>query len=168
MNQKLTIIFSSIVILIIALYFGLPFEFFNINLDRIANIIAILIVLFVFYKLLKLSKTLSGKVSKLTTRIILFIVFALYLLNGIWTVFFVTSNYYPIWQDLKIYTNSNNEKVVSEWRETSGSLYDYRYRKIYFENKIFRFSINYDKKKMSGNWNVYDVREKTKTKQNLN
>ena len=168
MNQKLILIYCTILILIVALFIGFPFEFFDINSDRIANIIAILVILFSFYKLIKLSKTLNGKVLKLTTRIILFIVFALYFLNGVWTVFFITSNYYPMWQDLEIYTNSSNEKVISEWRETSGSLYDYRYRKVYFENKILRLSIDYDKKKMNGEWNVYDVRKKTIAKKKLN
>jgi hypothetical protein len=168
MNQKISIIYSSLSILIIAFIIGFPFEFFNINADRVANIITILFVLFSFYKLLKLSKTLNGKILKLVTRIILLLVFALYFLNGIWTVFFLTSNYYPMWQDLEIYTNSNNEKVISEWREASGSLYDYRYRKVYFENKTFRFSIDYNKKKMNGEWNVYDVREKRTVKKNLN
>ena len=168
MNQKLIIIYSTILILIVFLFTGFPFEFFDINFDRIANIIAIIIVLFTFYKLIKLSKALSGKAIKLTTQIILFLVFALYFLNGIWTVFFITSNYYPMWQDLEINTNSNNEKIISEWRETSGSLYDWRHRKVYFENKTFRISVDYDKKKMNGEWNVYDVRKKTMTKKKLN
>lgn len=69
----------------------------------------------------------------------------------------------PVWQDLSIYTNRNGEKVISEWRETSGSIYDYRYRKIIGDFGQFRISYNYDKKKLKGLWTEYNVGNNTTT-----
>lgn len=68
-----------------------------------------------------------------------------------------------MWQDLFIYTNNKNEKVISQWRETSGSIYDYRDRKIIADYGQFRISFDCNAKKLKGVWTEYDTRNNTKT-----
>jgi len=62
-----------------------------------------------------------------------------------------------MWEDLSIYTNKDGEKVISEWRETSGSIYDYRYRKIIRDFGQFRISLEWNRKKMKGLWTEYII-----------
>ncbi len=62
-----------------------------------------------------------------------------------------------MWEDLSIYTNKDGEKVISEWRETSGSIYDYRYRKIIGDFGQFRISLEWNRKKMKGLWTEYII-----------
>ena len=68
-----------------------------------------------------------------------------------------------MWQDLFIYTNDKNEKVVSQWRETSGSIYDYRDRKIIADYGQFRISFDCNTKKLKGIWTEYDTRNNKTT-----
>ena len=65
-----------------------------------------------------------------------------------------------MWEDLSIYTNKDGEKVISEWRETSGSIYDYRYRKIIGDFGQFRISLEWNRKKMKGLWTEYIIYSK--------
>ena len=85
----------------------------------------------------------------------------------VFTMILTWSNYHPMWQDLKIYTNKRNEKVISQWRETSGSIYDYRDRKIIAEYSQFRISLNINTKNLAGIWTEYDVEKNSKTKINF-
>ncbi|MFV0151499.1 hypothetical protein OBJ95_13020 [Empedobacter falsenii] len=62
-----------------------------------------------------------------------------------------------MWQDLYIYTNDKNEKVISQWRETSGSIYDYRDRKIIADYGQFRISLNCNVKNLEGVWTEYNI-----------
>ena len=76
---------------------------------------------------------------------------------------FLTSGDNPVWQDLSIYTNKNGEKVISEWRETSGSIYDYRDRKIIGDFGQFRISFDCDRKMLKGLWTEYNIGDRTTT-----
>ena len=55
-----------------------------------------------------------------------------------------------MWKDTGIY-KKDNEIVVSQFRETSGSLWDFRNRKIIYETKKFRISYNYPEKCLKNN-----------------
>ena len=65
----------------------------------------------------------------------------------------------PIWEDVTIYKNKNKCKVISQFRETSGSIYDYRERLIFYEfSNNNRISIEWTKKRMHGIWNAEDLK----------
>jgi ribosomal protein L32E len=73
-----------------------------------------------------------------------------------------------MWQDLDVYTNNKKEKVISQWRRTSGSISDYRDRKIIGEFDQVRISFNYDKKKLKGLWYKHNIEKNTITKIDYN
>ncbi|MFI2742746.1 hypothetical protein ACG2LH_08405 [Zhouia sp. PK063] len=99
---------------------------------------------------------------------ILTILFTPYLIIGFYTALLSWSNDHQMWKDSKIYTNSKNEKVISQWRETSGSIYDYRDRKIIAEFGQFRISYNHDIKNLKGIWTEYDIKKNKTTKIHFN
>ena len=106
--------------------------------------------LFLFIVLFRQIWRLDKKVYKWTTFGLLTLLAIPYLFIGLWTALLTWSNYHPMWQDLFIYTNDKNEKVISQWRETSGSIYDYRDRKIIADYGQFRISFDCDAKKLEG------------------
>lgn len=68
-----------------------------------------------------------------------------------------------MWQDISVYTNINGDRVISQWRETSGSIYDYRKRKIIGDFGKFRISYDYYDKNMHGIWNEFDLEDNKST-----
>ena len=68
------------------------------------------------------------------------------------TTLLITSSYYPTWQDVNTYTNRTGDKLISQWRETSGSIYDYRVRKIIAEFTNFRISYEINANEVHGMW----------------
>ena len=72
-----------------------------------------------------------------------------------------SGNYHPMWQDISIYTNKDGDKVISEWRETSGSIYDYRDRKIFADLGQFRISFDCNRRKLKGDWREYNIESRT-------
>ena len=93
--------------------------------------------------------------------VILVPMFVIYSLIGLWTHLIGHSNG-PIWEDTHVFTNEKGQKIISQFRETSGSIYDYRERLIIYElaNKN-RISIAWTKKRMSGVWKVKDIEKDT-------
>jgi hypothetical protein len=168
MNKKLILIFFGLTFLTIALFVGTPFEFLNVPADKIANSITMILFLLLFIILFRQIKQLDNKVFKWTTFGLLTIIAIPYFFIGIWTTLLTWSNYHPMWQDLFIYTNDKNEKVISQWRETSGSIYDYRDRKIIADYGQFRISFDCNVKKLKGVWTEYDTRNNTTTIINFN
>jgi hypothetical protein len=72
----------------------------------------------------------------------------------------ISHDHGPIWEDQQIYTNQNGTKVIYQFRETSGSIYDYRERLILHEfSNGNRISIEWKKKLMHGTWIVKDLRK---------
>ena len=154
--KNLIIIYTALILLAAGLFIGSPIEFLDITVDRIMKIVLVLVILFCFYRLFRLSGVIEIKIIKWVTRFLIVILFILYLLNGFWTVY-TTSDYYPKWKDLEVYTNKNGQKVISESRETSPTVYDYRNRKILLENNQFRISTDFPEEKMDGVWTVHDI-----------
>lgn len=119
------------ILLTTALLLGSPFEFLNTTAETIATYFIALLVLLLFTFLYKQIKEIDNKVYKRLNLVLLIILGIPYFLLGIWIVFFYSFGSHPVYQDLKVYTNEGGEKIISEWRRTSGSIYDYRSRKIY-------------------------------------
>ncbi|MCY1481087.1 hypothetical protein D3C87_68020 [compost metagenome] len=162
MNKKLALVFLGLFFLTTAFFFGTPFEFLNVTTDTIATSITIVLLLLLFIILFRQIRRLDNKIFKWTTFGLLTIIAIPYFFVGIWTMLLTWSNYHPMWQDLFIYKNDKNEKVISQWRETSGSIYDYRDRKIIADYGQFRISLECNAKKLNGVWAQYDIRKKTK------
>lgn len=163
MNRKLILIFLGVTFLTTALFVGTPFEFLNVTADTIATSIMMVLFLFLFIVLFRQVWRLDKKAYKWTAFGLLTLLAIPYLFIGLWTALLTWSNYHPIWQDLFIYTNDKNEKVISQWRETSGSIYDYRDRKIIADYGQFRISLDCNAKKLKGVWTEYDTRNNIKT-----
>lgn len=163
MNRKLILLFIGLTFLTTALFVGTPFEFLNVTADTIATSVMIVLFLLLFIVLFRQIWRLDNKVFKWTTFGLLTIIAIPYFFIGIWSILLTWSNYHPMWQDLFIYTNDKNEKIISQWRETSGSIYDYRDRKIIADYGQFRISFDCDAKKLEGVWIEYDTRNNKKT-----
>ncbi len=162
MNKNLIIIFLGLAFLTTSLIVGTPFEFLNSAVDALVTILTMLLICALFLFLFRLALRIEKKMIKRIAIGLICILAVLYSLLGIWTMMMISGNN-PVWQDLSIYTNRKGEKVISEWRETSGSIYDYRYRKIIGDFGQFRISYNYDKKKLKGLWTEYNVGNNTTT-----
>jgi len=163
MNRKLILIFIGLTFLTTALFVGTPFEFLNVTADTIATFIIILLFLLLFILLFRQIRRLDNKAFKWTTLGLLIVLAIPYLFIGLWTTLLVASNYHPMWQNVKVYTNDKDQKVISQWRETSGSIYDYRDRKILADFGEFRISFDCNAKNLKGIWTEYDIKKNTKT-----
>lgn len=160
MNKKLLVIFVGLIFLTTALFFGTPFEFLNATTETIATDAIIVLFLVIFIILYRKIWQLGNKIFKWTIFGLLTILAIPYLLIGIWTAT-INSGHHPMWQDLFIYTNDKNEKVISQWRRTSGSIYDYRDRKIIADYGQIRISFDCNAKNLKGVWKKYDKRDNT-------
>ena len=163
MNRKLVLIFIGLTFLTTALFVGTPFEFLNVTADTIASCIIILLFLLLFILLFRQIRRLDNKAFKWTTLGLLIVLAIPYLFIGLWTTLLVASNYHPMWQNVKVYTNDKDQKVISQWRETSGSIYDYRDRKILADFGEFRISFDCNAKNLRGIWTEYDIKKNTTT-----
>ena len=163
MNKKLILIFLGLTFLTTVFLAGSPFEFLDVTADTIATSIMMVLFLFLFIVLFRQILRLDKKVYKRTAFGLLTLLAIPYLFIGLWTALLTWSNYHPMWQDLFIYTNDKNEKVISQWRETSGSIYDYRDRKIIADYGQFRISFDCNAKKLKGIWTEYDTRNNKTT-----
>jgi hypothetical protein len=160
MNKHLLIILFGLTILVAVLYIGMPFEFLNPVTDTIATFIIMFLLIALFIYLLSQSLKLNKKVLKWTTLILLTAVAFPYFWICIWTTLITWPFCHPMWQDLSSLTNKKNEKVISQWRRTSGSIYDYRDRKIIFESKEFRISFDCNAKNLKGSWVEHKIESK--------
>ena len=167
MNKKLILIFLGLTFLVTALFVGSPFEFLNVTDDTIATSLIFVLFLLLFIALFRQMWRLDNKVFKWMTSGFLTIIASPYFFIGIWTMLLTWSNYHPMWQDLFIYTNDKNEKVISQWRETSGSIYDYRDRKIIADYGQFRISLDCNVKNLKGVWTEYDIEKNITTTRNF-
>lgn len=144
MNRRLTLISIGILILVLFLFTGFPVEFREIFTERIAKAFVSISLVLIFIKLFQLSKKIEKRKKKIFINILISIVFVPYLFICIYNFSCAFSNNYTRWRwkDISIYEDKNGNRIAYQLRETSGSIYDYRYRKIYYENKSFRISTN--------------------------
>ena len=89
---------------------------------------------------------------KIFATVIISIVFVPYLFICIYnfSCAFSENDRRSRWKDISIYEDNNGNRIAYQLRETSGSIYDYRYRKIYYENKSLRISTNCGFGKVTG------------------
>jgi len=161
MKKNLIIIFIGLGFLTIALIVGTPFEFLNSAIDTLATLLLMLLIFTLFVYLFIITQQIEKKLIRKIALGFICITAIPYSLIGIWTMMIVGNNH-PIWQDMSIYTNKNGERVISQWRETSGSIYDYRDRKIISDFGQFRISFDCDRKKLKGVWTEYNINTREK------
>lgn len=147
---------------------GSPFEFREPFTYVIATFFGALFVIALFAFLVMKSLQIPHRKVKRGFLTLIGIVALPYLISFVWTLFITGGNYLPMWQDVTIYTNNKGEKVISEWRETSGSIYDYRTRKIIADFGHFRISYDCDKTKLDGVWTEYNLETRSKSTVNFN
>jgi hypothetical protein len=162
-KKKVISIFIGLTFLATALFVGIPFEFLNVAVDTIATFTIMLLFLLLFLLLFRQISRLDNKALKWTTLGLLIVLAIPYLFAGFSTTLLIASNYHPMWQDMTIYTNEKGEKVISQWRETSGSIYDYRDRKIIADHEQFRISFDCNAKNLKGIWTKHNMENNTTT-----
>jgi len=158
MVKKLTTILSVIILLVLGLIYGSPIEFMKQPEHRIASLTVGIIIGLFFFIVITQSFKLSSKFIKLVCLIIIAMIAIPYLWIGIWTAPTLLSKNYPTWQDIVIYKNKNEELIVKQFQEVSGSIHAYQYRKVIrdFHNGI-RLSYIYNNKRMNGIWKVHNL-----------
>ena len=152
MNRQVITIILILIILFLGLVFGLPIEFLNTTTERLSTIILEIIVALAFIQAFRLTRYVDKKITKWVTVGFISLLAIPYLLGGIMTTLLVTSSRLPMWQDVAIYTKADGEKVISQWRETSGSIYDYRCRKTLADFGQIRISFDVNPQNMKGLW----------------
>jgi hypothetical protein len=154
-------IIIGIIFLIVAFVIGSPLEFLNPIADTIFTFTLIILFIALFILLYIRLKQVEKKNTKWILGGLLTLVAIPYLLTCLWTLMITGGNYHPMWQDISIYTNKDGNKVISEWRETSGSIYDYRDRKIFSDFGQFRISVDCNRRKLKGDWREYNIESRT-------
>ena len=142
MQKQLSSILVIISVLAALLFIGFPIEFRDRTAERIARIAISIIIILIFYTLFYFSRKLNSKMLKTVLSIILSILALPYLLVFIYNLSTSFSTNYSRWEDIVVTNNEDGKWIVHQVRETSGSIYDYRYRRIFYENRSLRISIN--------------------------
>lgn len=125
------------------LFIGIPLEFFNLLLDRVFTSIVCVLVLVIFLFLYQHFIRIPHRFIRIPGLVLLVLLAIPYAIHGLIVIPLLFSRKPPMWQDLRLFTNDNGEKVIEQFRETNGSLHDVRYRMILADFKDFRVSYNF-------------------------
>ncbi|WP_147387894.1 hypothetical protein [Pelobium manganitolerans] len=161
MNRKLIFTFIGLTFLVTALFLGTPFEFLNAQTDMIATFAIMTLFSILFILLFRQIRRLEHRKTKYITMVLLISLAIPYLYIGVLTTLSMVSEHRPMWQDIKIYTNYKDEKIISQRIEVSGSLYEYRDRKIIADFGNFRISFNYNSENLNGIWKEHNIKKNT-------
>ncbi len=153
--KKVVQILIGFIFLMTFLFVGNPIDFSNSTYDRISVFLVMTIILIIFFGLYRQIREIDNKALKRLNLGIMGLIAIPYFLIGLWSLMLTTSSSYPIWQDVSIYTNDDGKKVISQWRETSGSIYDYRDRRVIADFGQLRVSLNCDVDDLNGKWQEY-------------
>ena len=154
MKTKIITILIGLTILVLGLNYGFPVEITFQPGHRIGVLILATIIGLTFYFLFQQSFKLKNPKLKITGLGLTGLISLPYLWIGLWTVpQALYSDKYPMLEDIAEYSNQNNERIVGQFIEISGSLHHNQNRKIIydFENGI-RISYLYPDEKIEGTW----------------
>jgi len=161
------LILSGFLFLILWMIVGYPLEISNVTYDRLLIVSFAVGIAGIIFMTHKLVIRLKYKILKFLLLILLITIALFYSFTGLLEIF-ISYDDGPVWEDALIYTNKNGQKVISEFRETSGSIYDYRKRLILFEfADNNRISINWSVKRMHGTWYVTEIKNDSSYIENL-
>ena len=156
--RNIILIVLGLLFLTLWLIIGYPLEINNLGADRVVTILFSILIAVLIFLTFRLVNRLKRKVAKIAFLTFLISISTIYALNGLWT-YLISYEKGPVWEDRQIYTNQKGQKVISQFRETSGSIYDYRERLILRElSDKNRVSIEWTKKLMHGIWEVKDIK----------
>jgi len=166
--KQILLIGFGLCFLIFWLIVGYPLEINNLSAERIITILFFLIIVCSILVIYRSIIRMNNKIIKISLLVVLIGVSLIYSWIGLWT-FMISYDKGPIWEDTVIYTNNNGDKVISQFRETSGSIYDYRERFILGEFSYKnRISIEWAKKRMHGIWKAKVVKNDSIYIENFN
>lgn len=123
------------------MFTGFPIEFRDMLSERIARFVISILVVIIFFFLFKSSKKINPKILRITFKILIALTALPYILICIYNISTAFSNNYSRWKDISILEQKGGKKMAYQVLE-SGSIYNYRYRKIFYENKSIRVSVN--------------------------
>lgn len=150
MNRQTTTLLVITSILILFLFTGFPIEFRGRFSERVARILISILVILTFFIVFYVSKKLHSKKLRIAFTVLTIIIALPYSLICIYNFSTAISGNYSRWKDISILEEKDGNKIAHQLRETSGSIYDYRYRKIFYENESIRISVNCDWGKLTG------------------
>ncbi len=159
MKQTIVSIGMGILVLIIFIAIGIPFDFESPAVDSILRCWSFLIVFSLLFILFKTAKNVKRKVLRISVQSLLGLLTFYFILGAIWNDCIRTTNDRN-WYTLEIGTNASGTKILKQLRETSGSIYDYRERWVLYEfDNNNRLSINAKASWFDGPWTWVDVRK---------
>lgn len=166
MTKPLLKILTGVIVLIIWVYIGVPFEFEDALLDSIFKVLSFGLVFFLLYLLFKQVWKLGNEGLRIGGYILLGLFSLLFVLGALWNDIWITEkNERNTFYTLEVWTNKSGIKVLRQLRETSGSIYDYRDRLVIYEfDANNRISINTNVDNYAGPWTVLKVGEENKNK----
>ena len=144
MNRQIITLLVITFILILFLFTGVPIEFRDRFAERVARILISITVILTFFIIFYVSKKMNSKELRVISTVFTTIIALPYSLICIYNFSTAISGNYSRWKDLSILEEKNGNKIAHQLRETSGSIYDYRHRKIFYENESIRISVNCD------------------------
>lgn len=152
MRKRLIIISIILTILAVLVFTGFPIEFKEYTSERIVRFCISISIVLLFCTLFLLVNKIKFRKAKTILLSLIFLFLVPYFLLVIYNISFALSKNGALnhWKDLAIYEDTNGHSIVYQMRETSGSIYDYRYRKIFYENNSIRISINCNFKTPNG------------------
>ena len=164
MMKPLLKILIGILVLIVFIDIGIPFEIENPIIESILRTLSFAIIFFLLYMLFQQTKKFNNSGFRIVTYTILGLLSFLFLLGALWNDIWVfEKNERNTWYNLEVCTNQSGKKILRQMRETSGSIYDYRNRLVVYEfDKNNRISINTNVKNYSGPWTVVVVKNNKK------
>jgi hypothetical protein len=166
MTKPLFKILTGVIVLIILIYIGVPFEIEDALLDSIFKVLSFGLVFFLLYLLFKQVRKLGNEGLRIGGYVLLGLFSLLFLLGALWNDIWITEkNERNTFYTLEVWTNKSGIKILRQLRETSGSIYDYRDRLVIYEfDANNRISINTNVDNYDGPWTVLNVGEENKNK----
>ena len=157
MKRKITIILIGLLILILGLYYGSPLEVQTQPGQRIVVLTSSIVVISIFYILIKNILQVGNKLLKTIALGLIAIVLIPYLGIGFWSLTpAIFSSNYATFEDYAELENSDGIVIKKQVKRISGSLYDYRNRRLLhdFGNGL-RISYLYPNNKINGKWEFH-------------
>ena len=131
--MKIKPLYKSLILIVIIFLINYLSPIIEFKSNSLEYIVRILLLGFYIYLFIKILQPIKSSSLKLAAHLITLLFSFLFLLES--NVLLKDQN--SRFEDLEIITETKNKKVVEQFRETSGSIHDYRTRIIYFENKYF-------------------------------
>lgn len=155
---------KKIIILVLGIAFLTVWVFVDLSVENqtlingtFLTLVFISLFTLLFFALIQTVRKFQSKLVQIVFSIPLFALSIIYCLLGYIALFEIGM---PNWEDTHIYTNNDGTKVIYQFREISGSIYDFRERLVLYEfTEDIRLSKSWSKDSMTGTWEVYNLNE---------